>query len=153
MADMLKQIHTTLINTNHRTPKPPTRIPFDYEGLLTSSAFANVSAGPPPSWLTAPITGPKQEQASDVEAVRAQVEQAGDNPVKQLPGHPERAAQTGGNLSELAQAPAPRAKVRTWPIPVDFGTWDVDELQICDMGRFGPDGELAPIHRISLVRD
>lgn len=27
------------------------------------------------------------------------------------------------------------------PVKVDFGTWQVDEIQICKMGSYGPEGE------------
>ncbi|KAI9566274.1 kinase A anchor protein [Boletus coccyginus] len=39
-------------------------------------------------------------------------------------------------LSEPRQVPDVRQPVR-----VDFGTWHVDEIQICKMGSYGPEGE------------
>ena len=30
---------------------------------------------------------------------------------------------------------------RTDYVPVDLGVWDVDEIQICEMGSRGPEGE------------
>lgn len=27
------------------------------------------------------------------------------------------------------------------PVKVNFGTWCVDEIQICKMGSYGPEGE------------
>jgi len=27
------------------------------------------------------------------------------------------------------------------PVPVDLGIWDVNEIQICEMGSYGPQGE------------
>jgi len=36
------------------------------------------------------------------------------------------------------------------PVSVDFGTWDIDEVQICEMGSQGPEGEYVCVGRISL---
>ncbi|KAH9913462.1 kinase A anchor protein, partial [Epithele typhae] len=36
------------------------------------------------------------------------------------------------------------------PIAVDFGTWEVNELQICEMGSWGPEGEYVAAARVSL---
>ncbi|KAG8214936.1 P-loop containing nucleoside triphosphate hydrolase protein [Butyriboletus roseoflavus] len=33
------------------------------------------------------------------------------------------------------------------PVKVDFGTWHVDEIQICKMGSYGPDGEYRPLYQ------
>jgi activating signal cointegrator complex subunit 1 len=37
------------------------------------------------------------------------------------------------------------------PVLVDFGTWDVDELQICKVLDDGPRGEYVCVEKISLV--
>ncbi|KAI0347311.1 hypothetical protein BDW22DRAFT_515439 [Trametopsis cervina] len=36
------------------------------------------------------------------------------------------------------------------PIPVDLGEWGIDELQICKMGSWGPQGEYVAVGRIPL---
>lgn len=36
------------------------------------------------------------------------------------------------------------------PIAVDLGNWVVDEVQICQMGSWGPEGEYVCVGRISL---
>ncbi|KAI0073014.1 hypothetical protein K474DRAFT_1686391 [Panus rudis PR-1116 ss-1] len=36
------------------------------------------------------------------------------------------------------------------PLHVDFGDWDVDEIQICEMGSHGPEGEYVCVGKISL---
>jgi len=36
------------------------------------------------------------------------------------------------------------------PVSVDFGTWDVDEVQICEMGSHGPEGEYVCVGKIPL---
>ncbi|PCH40591.1 hypothetical protein WOLCODRAFT_68100 [Wolfiporia cocos MD-104 SS10] len=37
------------------------------------------------------------------------------------------------------------------PVSVDLGEWDVDEVQICEMGSWGPEGEYVCVGRCSLV--
>ncbi|KIJ59283.1 hypothetical protein HYDPIDRAFT_100984, partial [Hydnomerulius pinastri MD-312] len=37
------------------------------------------------------------------------------------------------------------------PVKVDFGTWNVDEIQICKMGSYGPEGEYVSCGGLSLV--
>lgn len=37
------------------------------------------------------------------------------------------------------------------PIPVDLGSWTVDEVQICEMGSWGPEGEYVCVGRIPLL--
>ena len=36
------------------------------------------------------------------------------------------------------------------PVNVDFGTWDIDEVQICEMGSEGPEGEYVCVGKIPL---
>ena len=35
-------------------------------------------------------------------------------------------------------------------VGVDLGVWDVNELQICEMGSWGPEGEYVAVARCSL---
>lgn len=37
------------------------------------------------------------------------------------------------------------------PVPVDLGIWDVNEIQICKMGSFGPQGEYVSCGSCDLV--
>lgn len=36
------------------------------------------------------------------------------------------------------------------PVRVDLGAWDIDEIQICEMGSWGPEGEYVCIGRCAL---
>lgn len=36
-------------------------------------------------------------------------------------------------------------------VKVDFGTWDVGEIQICKMGSFGREGEYVSCGGVSLL--
>lgn len=36
------------------------------------------------------------------------------------------------------------------PVSVDFGTWAIDEVQVCEMGSYGPEGEYVCVGKISL---
>ncbi|EIN12157.1 hypothetical protein PUNSTDRAFT_130426 [Punctularia strigosozonata HHB-11173 SS5] len=67
-------------------------------------------------------------------------------------------ATAAGPVSAAATDTAP-AVVRTsnqertkqkGPVEVDLGTWTVDEVQICEMGSQGPEGEYVCVGRISL---
>ncbi|EGN97767.1 hypothetical protein SERLA73DRAFT_182510 [Serpula lacrymans var. lacrymans S7.3] len=37
------------------------------------------------------------------------------------------------------------------PVPIEFGKWNVDEVQICEMGSYGPQGEYVSCGGCSLV--
>ncbi|KAF9218775.1 hypothetical protein BS17DRAFT_480735 [Gyrodon lividus] len=37
------------------------------------------------------------------------------------------------------------------PVKVNFGTWSVDEIQICKMGSYGPEGEYVSCGGLSLI--
>lgn len=54
---------------------------------------------------------------------------------------PQRSTQRG---STIAHHP-PRG-----PISVNFGTWDINEVQICEMGSHGPEGEYVCVGKVSL---
>ncbi|KAI0738784.1 hypothetical protein C8Q80DRAFT_209346 [Daedaleopsis nitida] len=41
-------------------------------------------------------------------------------------------------------------KGKNGPVKIDFGTWEVDELQICKVGSWGPEGEYVTAARCSL---
>lgn len=38
------------------------------------------------------------------------------------------------------------------PISVNLGDWVIDEVQICEMGSWGPEGEYVCVGRIPLTR-
>ena len=49
--------------------------------------------------------------------------------------------------SAVEQAERPRGRK---PLNVDFGQWTVDEIQICEMGSYGPEGEYVSVGNILL---
>ena len=57
---------------------------------------------------------------------------------------------------EVAETGAPtfgRGTVRgKRPISVNLGDWVIDEVQICEMGSWGPEGEYVCVGRIPLTR-
>lgn len=61
----------------------------------------------------------------------------------------ERAATNAGSVvvESTVDGAARRGKK---PIAVDLGKWVVDEVQICQMGSWGPEGEYVCVGRISL---
>jgi hypothetical protein len=48
---------------------------------------------------------------------------------------------------------APGARVKAKAVPVDFGTWDVDEVQLCEVSPSGYIGDYVSAGRVSLVPD
>lgn len=56
--------------------------------------------------------------------------------------------------SETAVAGTQTSANKNWkgskPIQVDFGEWTVDEIQICKMGSWGPEGEYVSVGHITL---
>jgi activating signal cointegrator complex subunit 1 len=63
------------------------------------------------------------------------------------------AIRAGPPPSWLADAMAPGARVKAKAVPVDFGTWDVDEVQLCEVGAPGYVGDYVSAGRVSLVPD
>lgn len=52
-------------------------------------------------------------------------------------------------LASVAQAAA--GQTRRGPVKVNLGDWTVDEIQICEMGSWGPEGEYVRAGGISLT--
>ncbi|KAI0773467.1 AKAP7 2'5' RNA ligase-like domain-containing protein [Irpex lacteus] len=55
--------------------------------------------------------------------------------------------QTSAAGADSSQTTSVRGKK---PIAIDLGEWEVDELQICKMGSWGPEGEYVSVGKISL---
>ncbi|KAI0738791.1 kinase A anchor protein [Daedaleopsis nitida] len=90
------KLHSTVLNTVYRKPRPQQRVPFSYPSVLTSDALRSVLV---------------QNDAAHA------------------------AAHDNGKKG---------------PAKINFGTWQVDELQICEMGSWGPEGEYVAAARCSL---
>ncbi|KZT69482.1 hypothetical protein DAEQUDRAFT_726430 [Daedalea quercina L-15889] len=62
---------------------------------------------------------------------------------------------TGGDGSEEGDTAESKGKGRAGaknePVHVDLGAWDVDEVQICEMGSHGPEGEYVCVGKIALA--
>jgi len=65
-------------------------------------------------------------------------------PENSIPSHEETTQRLTQSTSSAGNHP-PRS-----PVSVDFGTWDIDEVQICEMGSFGPEGEYVCVGKIDL---
>ncbi|TBU21693.1 hypothetical protein BD311DRAFT_677767 [Dichomitus squalens] len=46
---------------------------------------------------------------------------------------------------------AQTGKPKEGPVHVNFGEWDLNEIQICEMGSWGPEGEYVAVARQSLI--
>ena len=42
-------------------------------------------------------------------------------------------------------------RARKGPVHVNFGEWELNEIQICEMGSWGPEGEYVAVARERLV--
>jgi activating signal cointegrator complex subunit 1 len=134
------QLRTTLINTIYRTPKSLDRIPFDYLGVLGSSAVTDISAGPTPEWLTRALA--RRDASSKGPGAVTGTDEA----------EPTSDASSGELIRKMENTTKrPQHQIPAWPVRVDLGTWDIDELQMCDVYSRGPEGEYVPVHSISLV--
>jgi hypothetical protein len=122
------QLRATIMNTIYRQPK---RIPFHYLDLLTSSAVTAIRTGPTPEWLA--------------HAFARRMLEAGTLDATSVPFEEQQARNARFTKRRPERTPA-------WPVSIDLGTWDVDELQICDIKHHGPEGDYIPVHHISLVQ-
>ncbi|KAI0693612.1 AKAP7 2'5' RNA ligase-like domain-containing protein [Cerioporus squamosus] len=52
---------------------------------------------------------------------------------------------------EIVDATEADKTLKKGPIKVDLGEWDIDEVQICEMGSWGPEGEYRAVARCPLV--
>ncbi|KAG2139632.1 kinase A anchor protein [Suillus bovinus] len=60
------------------------------------------------------------------------------------------AIMTSPFIREFVRTPLDSHNFRD-PVKVEFGTWSVDEIQICKMGSYGPEGEYVSCGCCSLV--
>ncbi|KDQ49525.1 hypothetical protein JAAARDRAFT_42860 [Jaapia argillacea MUCL 33604] len=58
--------------------------------------------------------------------------------------------QGGGGTSSHPLSQSQNNRNHNVPVDVDFGSWDVDEIQVCKMGSWGPEGEYVSVGGISL---
>jgi activating signal cointegrator complex subunit 1 len=117
-----------MINTIYRRPrhKGP-RLPVSYSAILASPAFSSIA----------------------VAAAAATNEAAPPEPATDDAG---AGAPDTGDAEAPAGRPRPKAKrAKQAPVGVDLGVWTVDEVQICEMGSHGPEGEYVCAGKIALA--
>ncbi|KII90527.1 hypothetical protein PLICRDRAFT_536428 [Plicaturopsis crispa FD-325 SS-3] len=141
------KLHCTIVNTIYRKPKPKggRRIPFSYDALLRSAAFRDIGGAMPEEIRSLlgegsapPTIAHSQTAAGGVDAL---VEEVGAMRVTTERDEPRSGKDTGASkLKRLAKV----------PVSVDFGTWDVGEVQICAMGSYGEEGEYVSCGGIHL---
>ena len=64
-------------------------------------------------------------------------------------GEPEGTDEGAADQAHKGKAKE-RGPRRRNPVRVDLGTWDIDEVQICEMGSHGPEGEYVCVGKIAL---
>lgn len=120
--DFMK-LHCTVINTTYRKPRGRGRVPFSYKAIRTSEALSSILA-----------------PDAQVEALTQQL--AGT--ALQLDGVDVH--------THVGQGPSrARRREKLKPLDVSLGSWCVDEIQICKMGSYGPEGEYVAEARCSIV--
>lgn len=127
-------MHCTVINSIYRKPRAKNRIPFSYTAILASDAVKSLVA---PDEFE--VVSQASESASDSED---EDEEELEPPSATTNGEAENGKGSG-------QAKENKA-VQKGPTAVDLGDWECDEIQICEMGSWGPEGEYVAAARISL---
>ena len=111
-------------------------MPFSYPSLLASNAMKSVLV---------------QDDVSDAEADTAPAHEEGEEAEDENEDE-EKEEEKGQDEKE---APADKGKAvkkgKKGPVKVDFGEWDLDEVQICEMGSYGTEGEYVAVASIPLV--
>lgn len=112
------------MNTVYRRPRARDgrRVPFDFDAILSSDAFKQISIARPPA---NPTIAPPSSSTGIIPSTRTRTHQSVRRPT-------QRAAQN-------------EHEHRT-----DLGVYSVDEVQICLMGSSGPEGEYVSVGGIRL---
>jgi activating signal cointegrator complex subunit 1 len=147
------------LNTIYRKPRPKSkgrggaRVPFDYPALLRTPAFAQVRVGEDPAWLLSTDATESSVEPAGLGSAGLEAADATDaaQPAGVVVDEDEEIAAATGVGANARAAPLLAPRARTHPVRVDLGTWDVDELQICEMGSHGPEGEYVCVARIALA--
>lgn len=124
------KLHCTLLNTVYRRPRARSgrRVPFDFEAILSSSAFKQISVPLPP----AAAAGPGASPIAKIESVTA-----------------SPTLSPGVTPSTSVQRPNPHAAQNEHGHRIDRGAYNVDEVQICLMGSSGPEEEYVSVGSVS----
>ena len=108
-----------MINTISRKPRQP-RLPFSFPSIVQLAAPTTVSHE---TALASALTT-DQITSENADATGPRVD--------------------GSDDDVLAAAAPKEAKTRrrmgTTAVPLDMGTWGVDQIQLCEMGSHAPDG-------------
>lgn len=128
------KLHCTLINTVYRRPRARDgrRVPFDFEAILASSAFRDISV----------------PDGTDANA---------DQALSFDPTFVPLSSSTGITPSTRAhqpvQRPTPAGVQNNHGYRINLGAYNVDEVQICLMGSSGSEGEYVSVGGIRLHVD
>ncbi|KAH9831484.1 uncharacterized protein C8Q71DRAFT_782775 [Rhodofomes roseus] len=130
------KLHCTVLNSIYRKPRHQYkgRIPFSFASILKSDAFRTIALEPD----TLAVLVDEPGGGGSTELVSTEVDAA----------EPSVANGDGGGKGK---GKAQGGGGRKWePVPVSLGVWDVDEIQICEMGSHGPEGEYLAVGKIVL---
>lgn len=114
-----------MINTTYRKPRGRERVPFSYHAIRASE---------PLSSILAMDTSPSEAASRDPDVVQL-AEAVGSLGLEDAGA----ASATHQDTSQRSVRRPRREQLR--PLAVSLGSWGVDEIQICKMGSYGPEGE------------
>ena len=117
-------------------------MPFSYPSLLASNAMKSVLVQDDVSDADADPGREDDEEAED-ENEDEEKEEGKENQ-----GEEEKGQDDKGATADKGKAVK---KGKKGPVKVDFGEWDLDEVQICEMGSYGTEGEYVAVASIPLV--
>ncbi|KAH9913435.1 AKAP7 2'5' RNA ligase-like domain-containing protein [Fomitopsis serialis] len=132
------KLHCTIVNTAHRKPRPKYRTFFSFTSVRASDALRAIALDP--DSLTVPVASTADGGSGDAE-VAAEVDAA-------EPAVAEDTTNGHGEAKGKGRPPGQGAKKQE-PVRVDLGVWGVDEIQICEMGSHGPEGEYVCVGKIA----
>ena len=115
-------------------------MPFSYPSLLASNAMKSVLVQDDVSDADA---DPGREEDDEAEDENEDEEKEEENQ-----GEEEKGQDDKGATADKGKAVK---KGKKGPVKVDFGEWDLDEVQICEMGSYGTEGEYVAVASIPLV--
>ena len=117
-------------------------MPFSYPSLLASNAMRSVLVQDDVSEAEADAA-PAHEEDDEAED-----ENEDEGKEEKNQGEEEKGQDDKGATADKGKAVK---KGKKGPLKVEFGEWDLDEVQICEMGSYGTEGEYVAVASIPLV--
>ncbi|TFY81892.1 hypothetical protein EWM64_g2116 [Hericium alpestre] len=139
------KLHCTLLNTVYRRSRRRAgRIPFSYTDMLASAAFRALAPPAVEVDAIAPTTEAVAYAIRSLEPVDADV-------LEQTEAAEADTTTPGADTTTTGADATIRRPQNTQPVRVDLGAWSLEEVQLCEMGSWGPEGEYVSVGAIDLM--